>query len=105
MEILDYATLRSAFGTLLAEIQRIKSEGDLMAAQQLVEQYGVRIDDALHREILERYHRLHLAPYKGFINPTIVPVEENGKITDYKIVYGTDFLGQMMEYGEKYSFE
>ena len=101
----DYSKLRTIFGELLAEIQRIKSEGDYQAGKELIEKYAINIDPALHKEVKERYAALQLKPYKGFINPTIVPVEENGKITDYKIVYGTDFLGQMMEYGEKYSFE
>lgn len=104
VEILDYATLRSAFGTLLAEIQRIKSEGDLMAAQQLVEQYGVRIDDALHREILERYHRLHLAPYKGFINPRYTAVyDSSGQITDVHIDYDEAYDEQMLRYSQQYN--
>lgn len=104
VEILDYASLRSAFGTLLAEIQRIKSEGDLMAAQQLVEQYGVRIDDALHREILERYHRLHLAPYKGFINPRYTAVyDSSGQITDVHIDYDEAYDEQMLRYSQQYN--
>ena len=104
VEILDYATLRSAFGTLLAEIQRIKSEGDLMAAQQLVEQYGVRIDDALHREILERYHRLHLAPYKGFINPRYTAMyDSSGQITDVHIDYDEAYDEQMLRYSQQYN--
>ena len=104
VEILDYATLRSAFGTLLAEIQRIKSEGDLMAAQELVEQYGVRIDDALHREILERYHRLHLAPYKGFINPRYTAVyDSSGQITDVHIDYDEAYDEQMLRYSQQYN--
>lgn len=104
VEILDYASLRSAFGTLLAEIQRIKSEGDLMAAQQLVEQYGVRIDDALHREILKRYHRLHLAPYKGFINPRYTAVyDSSGQITDVHIDYDEAYDEQMLRYSQQYN--
>jgi dipeptidyl-peptidase-3 len=101
----DYVKLRSIFGELLAEIQRIKSEGDYQAGKELIEKYAINIDPELHKEVKERYASLQLKAYKGFINPTIIPVEENGKVTDYKVVYGTDFLEQMMEYGEKYSFE
>lgn len=101
----DYAKLREIFGELLAEIQRIKSEGDYEAGKALIEKYAINIDPQLHKEVKERYATLQLKPYKGFINPTIVPVEKNGTITDYKVIYGTDFLEQMLEYGEKYSFE
>ena len=101
----DYVKLRAIFGELLAEIQRIKSEGDYQAGKELIEKYAININPELHKEVKERYASLQLKAYKGFINPTIVPVEENGKVTDYKVIYGTDFLEQMMEYGEKYSFE
>ena len=101
----DYIKLREIFGELLAEIQRIKSEGDYNAGKELVEKYAVNIDPQLHKEVKERYATLQLKPYKGFINPTIVPVEKDGKVVDYNVIYGTDFLEQMMEYGEKYSFE
>ncbi len=101
----DYQKLREIFGELLAEIQRIKSEGDYQAGKELIEKYAINIDPELHKEVKDRYASLQLKAYKGFINPTIVPVEENGKIVDYNVVYGTDFLEQMMEYGEKYSFE
>ena len=99
----DYEALRGLFGDLLAEIQRIKSEGDFEAGKALVEKYAVNIDPALHAEVLERYAALGLKPYGGFLNPEIVPVVENGEVVDYKIVYGDSYLGQMLEYGKKYS--
>ena len=98
----DYEALRGLFGKLLAEIQRIKSEGDYEAGKALVENYAVHIDPAIHREVLERYSALNLKPYGGFINPEIVPVEKGGVITDYEIRYTDDYLGQMLEYGTKY---
>lgn len=100
----DYPKLRELYGRLLAEVQRIKSEGDYAAGKALIENYAVNIDYDLHKEVLERYEALNLKPYKGFINPDIVPVEENGVVVDYKVVYGDDYLKQMLEYGEKYSF-
>jgi len=99
----DYEALRGLFGELLAEVQRIKSEGDFKAGKELVEKYAVNIDPELHKEVKERYVSLNLKPYGGFVNPDIVPVEKAGKIVDYKIVYTDDYLGQMMEYGRKYS--
>ena len=99
----DHEALRGLFGELLAEVQRIKSEGDFEAGKALVEKYAVNIDPALHREVLDRYASLGLKPYGGFINPDIVPVEKNGKIVDYKLVYNDNFLNQMLEYGRKYS--
>ena len=101
----DYEKLRGLFGQLLAEVQRIKSEGDFNAGKELIETYAVHIDPALHKEVLERFAALNLKPYKGFINPAITPVEKDGKIVDYAISYNNDYLGQMMEYGKKYSFE
>lgn len=98
----DYEALRGLFAQLLAEIQRIKSEGDYEAGKALVEKYAVNIDPELHKEVLERYAALNLKPYGGFINPDIVPVEKNGKVVDYKIVYGDNFLEQQLEYGKKY---
>lgn len=98
--IRDFAALRLLFGRLLAEVQRIKSEGDYEAARQLIETYGVKVDAELHAEVLERYERLGVAPYAGFINPEYVPVEENGEIVDVKISYPEDFLTQMLSYGE-----
>ena len=103
--ITDYVKLRELFGKLLAEIQRIKSEGDYEAGKNLIETYAINIDPTLHKEVRDRFATLQLKPYKGFVNPDIVPVEENGKVVDYKVVYNDDFLKQMLEYGAKYSFE
>ena len=100
----DYAKLRELFGTLLSELQRIKSEGDYAAGKNLILTYGVNIDPILHKELKERYASLNLKPYGGFINPEIVPVEKDGKVIDYKVEYPADFLKQMLEYGKKYSF-
>ena len=99
----DYEALRGLFGELLAEVQRIKSEGDYEAGKALVEKYAVEIDPALHAEVLERYAALGLKPYGGFLNPEIVPVEKNGEIVDYEIVYNDSYIGQMLQYGRKYS--
>ena len=98
----DYEALRGLFGKLLAEIQRIKSEGDYAAGKALVEKYAVNIDPELHKEVKERYATLNLKPYGGFINPEIVPVEKGGVITDYEIRYTDDYLGQMLDYGRRY---
>lgn len=104
VEILDYPLLRTAFGNLLAEIQRIKSEGDLQAARQMVERYGVQIDAKLHQEVLERYSKLHLAPYKGFINPRYTPVcDSEGRITDVHIDYLETYDEQMLRYSKQYN--
>jgi len=105
VKVNDYEKLRALFGEMLKEVQRIKSEGDLEAGKNMIENYGVKIDPALHSEILARYEKLNLAPYSGFVNPVLVPVfDAHGKITDVKVGYCSDFLGQMMEYGKKYSF-
>ena len=98
----DYEALRGLFAELLAEIQRIKSEGDYAAGKNLVETYAVNIDPQLHKEVLERYEALNLKPYGGFVNPDIVPVEKDGKVVDYKIVYVDDYLRQQLDYGKKY---
>lgn len=104
VEILDYPLLRTAFGTLLAEIQRIKSEGDLQAARQMVERYGVQIDAKLHQEVLERYSKLNLAPYKGFINPRYTPIyDQEGRITDVHIDYLETYDEQMLRYSRQYN--
>ena len=99
----DYEALRGLFGDLLAEVQRIKSEGDYAAGKALVETYAVNIDPDLHAEVLERYAALGLKPYGGFLNPEIVPVEKDGKVTDYEIVYNESYLDQMLQYGRKYA--
>lgn len=98
----DYEALRHLFGELLGELQRIKSEGDYAAGKALVEKYAVEIDPVLHKEVLERYEGLGLKPYGGFINPSIEPVVKGGKVVDYRVVYGDNFLEQQMEYGAKY---
>ncbi|MDE5891034.1 MAG: dihydrofolate reductase, partial [Bacteroidales bacterium] len=99
----DYEALRGLFGRLLAEVQRIKSEGDYRSGKAIVEKYAVNIDPVLHREVKERYELLGLKPYGGFMNPDIVPVRKFGKTVDYIVEYPSDYLGQMMEYGRKYS--
>lgn len=98
----DYEALRGLFAELLAEIQRIKSEGDYAAGKNLVETYAVNIDPQLHKEVLERYAALNLKPYGGFVNPDIVPVEKDGKVVDYKIEYVDNYLRQQLDYGKKY---
>lgn len=98
----DYEALRTLFGKLLAEIQRIKSEGDYEAGKALVLNYGVNVDPELHREVKERYEALGLKPYGGFVNPDIVPVEKDGKIVDYEIRYADDFLAQQLDYCHRY---
>lgn len=100
----DYEKLRGLFGELLAEVQRIKSEGDLEAGKALVENYGVKVDEELHKEVKERFERLNLAAYAGFINPKYHPIIENKEIVDVEISYPMDFMEQMLEYSEKYSF-
>lgn len=99
----DYARLRLVFGSLLAEIQRIKSEGDYDAAKKMVEDYGVKIDAGLHKEILGRYEKLNIAPYKGFINPRMNPVmDADGNIVDVKLDYTEGYSHQMMRYSREY---
>ncbi|RKE04482.1 dipeptidyl-peptidase 3 family protein [Marinifilum flexuosum] len=100
----DYEKLRGLFGELLAEVQRIKSEGDLEAGKALVENYGVKVDEELHKEVKERFEKLKLAAYAGFINPDYHPIIENDEIVDVEISYPMDFMEQMLEYGDKYSF-
>ena len=103
-KINDYNALRELFGELLKEIQRIKSEGDFKAAQALVETYGVKVDQALHKEVLERNKKFKSAPYGGFINPVLVPsIDAEGKILDIKVTYPDNFAKQMLEYAELYS--
>ena len=100
----DYQKLRTLYGQLLAEVQRISCEGDLEAAKALMENYGVQVDQALHKEVLERYAKLHLAPYAGFVNPVYTPVVENGRIVDVKIDLTEGYVEQMLRYGRDYSF-
>jgi len=100
----DYEKLREIFGRLLREIQRIKSEGDFEAARELVENYGTQVDQELHAEVLERYASLEVAPYSGFINPRIVADDENGVVSNVRVEYPKDFMAQMLEYAEDYSF-
>ena len=103
VKINDYAKLRHLFGELLAEIQRIKSEGDFEAARQLVEKYAVNVDPELHREILARYKKLNLAPYKGFINPKMtLEMDEEGEITDVVLDYEESYVDQMLRYSDEY---
>ncbi len=104
VQVNDYVKLRELFGQLLREIQRIKSEGDFNGGKNLVETYGVIVDKTLHKEVLDRYAKLNVKPYKGFIQPKLVPVMDGEKITDVKVEYPSSFFEQMMEYGKKYAF-
>ncbi|WP_345162545.1 dipeptidyl-peptidase 3 family protein [Nibribacter koreensis] len=103
-KINDYQKLRGLFGQLLRETQRITSEGDYNAAKNLVETYGVKVDQTLHKEVLERYSKLNIAPYAGFIQPKLTPVVKDGKIVDVLLTYPTNFTQQMLEYGDTYNF-
>jgi len=100
----DYDKLRALFGELLAEVQRITSEGDYEAAKALVEDYGVQVDTALHKEVLARYEKLDLAPYGGFMNPLYTPVMEGDRIVDVQVEYPADYARQMLRYGRDYSY-
>jgi len=105
IKINDYLKLRNLFGELLREVQRIKSEGDYEEGKRIIENFGVKVDPVLHSEILERYKNLNLAPYTGFVNPDLIPAyDPDGRIKDVKVEYVDDFLGQMLDYGRKYSF-
>ena len=104
VEITDYEALRQLIATLLAEVQRIKSEGDFAAARQLVEQYAVKVDPVLHEEVLARYNQLNLAPYKGFINPMLLPVrDQEGRICDIQVNYSESYTHQMLRYSTEYA--
>ncbi len=104
VKINDYGKLRELFGLLLAEVQRVKSTGDFAAARRLVEDYGVKVDPDLHTEVLERYKKLNLAPYKGFVNPIYEPVtDDGGNIIDVTVSYDEDYVEQMLRYGRDYS--
>lgn len=103
VKVNDYEKLRELFGKLLAEIQRIKSEGDFEGAKALVENYGVKVDLDLHKEVLARYEKLNIAPYKGFVNPVYEPVtDKDGNITDVKVRYDEGYAEQMLRYGKEY---
>lgn len=104
VQVNDYTKLRSLFGELLKEIQRIKSEGDYKAGKSLVENYGVKVDAVLHKEILERFAKLNIKPYKGFIQPKLTPVMNGADITDVKVEYPDNFYQQHMEYGKNYGY-
>ena len=105
VRINSYPALRTLFGKLLAEVQRVKSEGDYEGARRLVEDYGVKVDPALHAEVLARYKKLNISPYKGFINPEYVPVKDaQGNITDIEVRYGESYEHQMLRYSRDYSF-
>ena len=100
----DYDKLREAFGQLLTEVQRIKSTGDYEAAKQLVESYGVKVDADLHKEILDRFAPLNIAPYRGFVNPRyVVTTDDTGAITDVQLDYTEGYVEQMMRYSKEYS--
>ena len=101
----DYDALRKLFGELLREIQRIKSEGDFKAGMDLVETYGVQVDEDLHKEVLARSEKLNIPPYFGFINPLLTPVmDDAGNVIDVTVSYPDNFTEQMLYYGSKYSF-
>lgn len=103
VKIHDYQELRTLFARLLAEVQRIKSEGDFAAARALVEKYAIKVNADLHAEVLERYQKLDLAPYKGFINPVMLPVVEDGKIIDIQLNYSESYAHQMLRYSSEYA--
>ena len=104
VKINDYEALRNLFGQLLGEIQRITSTGDLDAATNLVETYAVKVDPKLHQEVLDRYAKLDIAPYKGFVNPVYtVTRDADGKITDVKVNYGEAYADQMLRYSRDYN--
>ena len=100
----DYARLRTLFGQLLREVPRITSQGDYAAGKSLIETYGVKVDPALHREVLARYRKLNIAPYAGFIQARLVPVESSGRIIDVRLEYPTNFAQQMLEFSRKYKY-
>lgn len=103
VKINDYEALRGLFGELLAEIQRIRSTGDYAAACELVEKYAVKVDPALHQQVLDRYAKLNIAPYKGFVNPVYTAVRDaSGKITDVKVDYTEGYPEQMLRYSRDY---
>ena len=104
VKINDYRKLRDLFGQLLGEIQRIKSEGDYKAGAELINKYAVKVDPKLHKEVLERFSKLDIPPYRGFINPVYEPVYDNkGNITDVKLKYGEDYKDQMLRLSQDYT--
>ena len=104
LRINDYEGLRRLYGELLAEIQRITSEGDYSAAKAIVEKYAVKVNQDLHKEVLARYKRLNLAPYKGFVNPVYKPVvDKNGQITDIQLDFTESYVAQHLRYSRDYS--
>ena len=105
VKINDYPALRQLFATLLAEIQRIKSEGDYEAAQHLVETYAVKINRDMHKEVLSRYEKLNIAPYKGFLNPKMTPIYNGNEITDVTLDFSESYVEQMLRYSSDYSVE
>jgi dipeptidyl-peptidase-3 len=104
VQVNDYQKLRVLFGELLREIQRIKSEGDFTAGKNLVETFGVKVDPTLHKEILERFAKLNIKPYRGFIQPKLKPRMVNDEVKDVDLEYPDNFYQQMLEYGRKYSY-
>jgi dipeptidyl-peptidase-3 len=104
-EINDYVKLRNLFGDLLKEVQRVKSQGDYLAGRDLIENYGVQVDQEIHQQVLDRSKSLNIPPYGGFINPKLTPVmNDAGKITDITVSYPSDFVEQMLEYGRDHSY-
>lgn len=104
VKINDYRKLRDLFGQLLGEIQRIKSEGDYKAGAELINKYAVKVDPKLHKEVLDRFSKLNIPPYRGFINPVYEPVyDEKGNITDVKLKYGEDYKDQMLRLSQDYT--
>jgi len=105
IDIKDYGALRTLFGELLQEVQRIKSQGVYEAGKNLIEDYGVQVNKTIHEEVLQRSESLNIPPYGGFINPRLVAVQDaQGNITDIKVEYPDNFAEQMLEYAEKYSY-
>jgi dipeptidyl-peptidase-3 len=104
VKVNDYRALQSLFGQMLAEIQRIKSEGDFNAGRDLVEKYAVKVDQVLHSEVLERFRKLNVAPYGGFVNPVFTLVKEAENITEVEIAYPGDYTQQMLDYSKNHSF-
>ena len=102
--IRDYDKLRTLFGELLTEVQRIKSQGDYEAGKNLIENYGVIVDQAMLKEVKERYEKLNAAPYSGFAQPKLIAKMEGEEITDVTLEYAENFVDQMLEYGKEYSF-